>query len=166
MNHPDRRARIVFLASSLEGGTARVFLTLLRHLDRSRFEPHLLLLDSEGEFMRQVPYDVAVHVLAGSRPPRTLPRLCRLMGALIWLVWKIRPLAVLSTGGINLALLLARPLVPRRTRLVVRECSVLGARLVGDIRHQKTWRWLYRYLYRRADRVVCQSDSTLEELSN
>ena len=162
----DPRKKIVFLIGSMEGGGAeRVFITLLRHLDRSHFQPYLVLLRAEGEFMCQVPKDVVVHTLHQSRRYPTLAGSFPLMRNLVQLLRRIRPQAVLSTGGMNLALALARPWLPRGTRVLIRECSVLGARLNTDTRHPRLWRSLYRYLYQWADKVVCQSDSMVREMS-
>ena len=51
------------------GGTSaeRVFITLLRHLSRGVFRPHLVVLRSEGEFASLVPDDVVVHTLDSDR---------------------------------------------------------------------------------------------------
>ena len=147
------------------GGAERVFVTLLRHLDRSRFKPYLVLLRAEGEFMCQVPKDVVVHTLHQSRHYPTLSGSLPLMRNLVQLLRRIRPQAVLSTGGMNLALVLARPGLPRGTRVLIRECSVLSARLNTDTRHPRLWRSLYRYLYQWADNVVCLSDSMVTEMS-
>jgi glycosyltransferase involved in cell wall biosynthesis len=163
----DARKRIVFLIGSLAGGGAeRVFVTLLRHLDRNCFEPHLVLLRAEGEFICQVPKDVVVHTLNGAQRRRSLLGLFLLMCSLVQLLWKIRPRTVISTGGrINLALALARPLLPRGTKLLIRECSVLSVRLKSDTRYPRLWRWLYQYLYRWADNVLCQSDAMVKDMT-
>ncbi|HEV3038006.1 MAG TPA: glycosyltransferase [Candidatus Angelobacter sp.] len=153
------------IGSLAGGGAERVFVTLLRHLDRSCFEPHLVLLRAEGEFTCQVPRDVAIHTLRGGQRRRTPLGLFLLMWSLIQLLWKIRPRTVLSTGRINLLLALARPLLPRGTRLLIRECSVLSVRLKTDTRYPYLWRWLYQCLYRWADNVVCQSDFMVKEMT-
>jgi glycosyltransferase involved in cell wall biosynthesis len=162
----DPRKKIVFLIGSLAGGGAeRVFVTLLRHLDRSYFEPHLVLLRAEGEFVCQVPRDVAVHTLRGGEQRHTPLGLLLLMWSLIQLLWKIRPRTVLSTGRINLALALVRPLLPRGTKVLIRECSVLSVRLKTESRYPYLWRWLYQCLYRLADNVVCHSDFMVKEMT-
>ncbi len=162
----DPREKIVFLIGSLAGGGAeRVFVTLLRHLDRNYFEPHLVVLEAEGEFVSEVPTDVVIHSLNGDRYRRSLPGLCYLMWSLIQLLWKIRPRTVLSTGRINLALALARPFLPRGTKVLIRECSVLSARLESDTRFPQIWRWFYQRLYRWADNVVCSSDSMVKDMT-
>ncbi|HEV2992044.1 MAG TPA: glycosyltransferase [Candidatus Angelobacter sp.] len=166
MDASNPRKKIVFLIGSLAGGGAeRVFVTLLRHLDRSYFEPHLVLLRAGGEFACQVPRDVAIHTLRGGQQRRTPLGLLLLMWSLIQLLWKIRPRIVLSTGRINLMLALARPLLPRGTKLLIRECSVLSVRLKTDTRYPNLWRWLYKRLYRRADNVVCPSDSMVKDMT-
>ena len=49
------RRRVLFLMPNLGGGGAeRVIVTLLRHLDRSRFEPHLALVEAAGPFLKEV----------------------------------------------------------------------------------------------------------------
>ena len=54
--------RVLFMISSLRrGGSEQQTLLLLQHLDRSKFEPHLFVLDRDGEWMYRVPPDVAVH---------------------------------------------------------------------------------------------------------
>lgn len=163
---PYPRKKIVFLIGSLAGGGAeRVFVTLLRHLDRNYFEPHLVVLEAEGEFICQIPTDVVIHSLNGNRYRRSLPGLCYLMWSLVELLWKIRPQTVLSTGRINLALALARPFLPRGMKLLIRECSVLSVRLESDTRFPHIWRWLYQRLYRWADNVVCLSDSMVRDMT-
>ncbi len=157
---------MLVIGSLAGGGAERVFLTLLRHLNRNHFEPHLIVLEAKGEFACEVPRDVVVHSLNGDRHRRSLPGLCYLMWAFVRLLWNIRPRAVLSTGRINLALALARPFLPRGTKLLIRECSVLSARLESDTRFPNIWRWLYRRLYRWADKVVCLSDFMVRDMTD
>src|SRR2546430_13885334 len=108
-------ARILFALPGLPGGGAeRVVVTVLRPLDRARFEPHLLVAAAVGPYLGEVPADVPVHAVGATRLRRALPGLVRA-------VWRLRPAAIASTQGyMNFALLLARPLLPR-TRLVLRE---------------------------------------------
>jgi glycosyltransferase involved in cell wall biosynthesis len=162
----DRRKRIVFLIGSMEGGgAARVFVTLLRHLDRNHFKPYLVLLRAEGELMCQLPQDVVVLTLHQSWHYPTLVRFFPLMRNLVQVIRRIRPQAVLSTGGMNLALVLARPGLPRGTKVLIREGSVLDDRLNTDSRYPRLWRSIYRNIYQWADKVVCLSDSMVTEMS-
>ena len=53
--------RVLFAIGSLAGGgSERQLITILQHLDRSRFEPTLYLLSRSGEFLKEVPENVRV----------------------------------------------------------------------------------------------------------
>jgi len=143
------------LPSLRGGGAERVVVTILRHLDRTRFEPHLLLVEAVGPYLSDVPSDVPVHVLAAPRLRRALPDLVRTIRA-------VAPEVVVSTQGyLNFALLLLRRFVPG-VGLVVRE--VIGERYLENSRFQPLfYRWYLREV-RRADRIVVQSDVARDEM--
>jgi glycosyltransferase involved in cell wall biosynthesis len=153
------RKRILFLLPSLTGGGAeRVFTTLLRHLDRSRFEPHLALLQAQGAYMRDIPQDVPIQDLNVSRVRYALPKILRM-------IWNMRPQTVLATmGHLNIALIAAKPFFPPETKLVVREAVIPSALFREENKNIRLWGWLYRNFYKRADRVVCLSDSMVSDL--
>src|ERR1700757_4209253 len=104
------RKRILFLLPSLTGGGAeRVFTTLLRHLDRTRFEPHLALLQATGAYMEDIPKDVPIYDLKVPRVRYGLPAILRL-------IWRLRPQTILATmGHLNIALISAKPFFPPDT---------------------------------------------------
>ena len=160
VNMKHRRVKILFVLPSLRGGGAQgVMVTLLRHLDRSHFEPHLALVRAEGPHLTEVPEDVTVHDLKAGRARHSIP-------AIVRLVWKLRPSVILSTQGhINLPLILVRPLLPRELSLLIREVTIVSTCLAQDVRHAVLWRWLYRCLYKRADGIVCLSDYMLDDLA-
>jgi len=149
----------MFLLPSLRGGGAeRVAVTLLQHLDRRRFEPHLALVDAVGPYLADVPPDVPVHDLKAGRARYAMP-------AIIRLAWKLRPQVVLSTlGHLNLVVILARPFLPRGVKLLVREGITVSACLAVDVQYAPVWRWLYRRFYKISDKIICQSDSMLIDL--
>lgn len=153
------RKRILFLLPSLTGGGAeRVFTILLRHLDRTRFEPHLALLQAQGAYMGDIPKDVPIHDLKVSRVRYALPRILKL-------IWKIRPQTILATmGHLNIALISAKALFPRDTKLLVREAVIPSALFREENKNIRLWGWLYRNFYKRADKVVCLSDSMVSDL--
>lgn len=156
----DSRQRVLFVLPSLRGGGAeRVAVTLLTRLDRSRFEPHLALMEKAGVYLKDLPADVPVHDLDASRVRYALPGLIRLIGHL-------RPRAVMATLlEVNLGLLVAKPFLPRGTRLLVREASAASARLADSKRRPAIWRWLVRHLYPHADGIICVADFVLEDLA-
>ncbi len=56
------RCRVLLMASSMRGGgSERQTVSLLRHLDRERFEPHLYLTHRDGDLLTELPSDVPVH---------------------------------------------------------------------------------------------------------
>jgi glycosyltransferase involved in cell wall biosynthesis len=154
------RKKVLLLIPTLKGGGAeRFFSILLRHLDRTSFEPHLALLRAEGEYLRDLPDDVKVHDLECSRGRYAPPGLVRL-------VWKLRPQAVLSTSPqANMALTLSSPFLPRGTRVLLSEANMPSAELEDGVAHPRLWTWLYRHLYKRADKVVCLCDAMMDDLA-
>jgi glycosyltransferase involved in cell wall biosynthesis len=142
--------RVLFTIPSLEGGGAeRVLTTLLIHLDRSRFEPHLALVTRTGTHLARVPPDVPVHDLGG-RGPLAFWRLARL-------IRRLRPDTVFSSLTFYSTLvLLLRPFCPPGIRFVARENSLPTVHVP-----RMPYGWLRRRLYapahRKADRVVCQT---------
>ncbi|MFM7038556.1 MAG: glycosyltransferase [Planctomycetaceae bacterium] len=66
------RLRVVFAIGGMHGGgSERQLVQLLRHLDRSAFQPFLYLAQRAGPLLGQVPEDVPIHVSDERiRPPR------------------------------------------------------------------------------------------------
>jgi len=151
-----RPSRVLFALPSLVlGGSERVIRNLLRHLDAEGFEPHVAVLEKGGVWLENVPPHVHVHELGVWRARHAVVPLAILC-------WKIKPQAVLSTSAhLNSALVAARPLLPRGTRLLARE----GADLTSAHATFGRFRMLvYKHVYRRADLVICQSDHMKKNL--
>jgi glycosyltransferase involved in cell wall biosynthesis len=157
----ESKQRVLFVLPSLRaGGAERVMVTLLRHLNRARFEPHLAVGEKTGDLIKDLPADVPVHDLSASRVRYALPGLIRF-------VRKLRPDVVLSTlVELNLAVIAAKPFFPRGARLLVRETIAIRTRLAQTKRWPGAWRWLYRRLYSHADLIVCIGDFVRDELIN
>lgn len=154
--------RVLFVIPALTaGGAERVFLHLLRHLDRERFAPILAVGAADGAYLSLVPPDVPVHVLGARRARAAAP-------AIVRLVRRLKPDTVFSTLGMNLGVMMARPFFPRGTRVVLREGSSLSAFLADKARQSRISaamiRTAVRLLYSRADRIICQSDFMLADL--
>jgi glycosyltransferase involved in cell wall biosynthesis len=84
---------------------------------------------------------------------------------MLLLVWRLRPDVILSGAPeISFLALLLRPFFPSRTRVLVRQNGTVSAALAhGGV--PRYTRLLYRLLYRRADRVICQSRAMAEDLA-
>lgn len=154
-----RKKVLLFIPSLQFGGAERFFSLLLQHLARDSFEPHLVLLKACGEYMEEIPDDVVVHDLGVTRARYAVLKLVRLIRGL-------RPHAVLSTvGSANIALMFARPFIPRNTRVLLSESTSSSACLEAEASHPRVWKWLYRMFYKRADRVICLSDAITDEMA-
>lgn len=141
------------------GGAQRVISTLLRHLDRRRFELHLALLQASRGEGDDIPSGVVVHNLNYRRVRYGLFGLIRL-------IRNLKPDAVLSNvGHMNAALLLCRSFFPRTSRILIGESTSVSAYLNQATRYPKIWSALYRWLYKHADRVICLSDAMKKELT-
>jgi glycosyltransferase involved in cell wall biosynthesis len=152
---------VLFLIPTLTGGGAeRVMVTLLTHLDRSRFKATLAVVDLRAAaFRADIPPDVELVDLKATRVLSALPSIVRL-------IWRRRPDVVFSTlGHLNLALSIVRPLFPRGTRTIARESCVVSENL-SAVRFPKLWSFLYRRFYRRHDLVVCQSQDMHDDLTH
>jgi glycosyltransferase involved in cell wall biosynthesis len=153
------RRKVLFLMPTLAGGGAeRVIVTLLRHLDRSRFEPHLALVEAVGSYLKEVSADVPVHDLKAQRVRYAFPGMVRL-------VRKLRPQVVHSAMlELNIASILCRPFLPPRTRVLIREDISTSAQNFQLGRNLRVWSFLYR-LYGKADKVICVADYVLNDLA-
>ena len=148
----NKKQSILFLLPSLRGGGAeRVIVTLLKHLDRSKFRLTLAVVDArEAVFQKDLPTDVEFINLDAARVRYALPRI-------IALIWKQQPDVVFSTlGHLNLALAIIRPLLPGSVRYLARESSIVSKAL-QNYSTPGLWTFLYRKFYKRHDLLVCQS---------
>jgi len=65
----------------------------------------------------------------------------------------------------NFWVLLAAPVFPRATRILVRQNGTVSASLAQDALPVYTRLLLTVLLYRRADRVICQTDAMADDLA-
>ena len=151
--------KILFLIPTLGGGGAeRVMVTLLKHLDRSRFRLALAVVDIRNAvYLKDIPPDVEFIDLGCLRVRYALPKI-------IALIWKRRPDVVFCTlGHINLALAIVRNLLPNGVRTIARETSIVSENL-SAYSSPSIWALLYRIFYHRHDLLVCQSRYMQDDL--
>jgi len=155
----NQRTSILLLIPHLGGGGAeRVFALLARELSREKYELHLGIVTSSGAAADAPWPGVTVHTFGATRVRyAALP--------LLGLVRSLKPKVIVSgMFHLNFLVLLLRPLFPRATRILVRQNGTVSASLAQDALPVYT-RLLYRLLYRRADRVVCQTDAMANDLA-
>ncbi len=154
-----QRTRILLLIPRLGGGGAQQVMALLaRGLSQKKYEVHLGLVTQADAAADSLPPWVTVHAL-GARRVRAgaLP--------LLRLVWRLRPGVILSGAPeVSFLVLLLRPIFPPKISVLVRQNGTVSAALAFGGLPRYT-RWLYRVLYRHADRVICQSRAMAEDLA-
>lgn len=153
----DRR-RLLFVIPNLEhGGAERVVTQLAIHLPRDRFEVHMAVVERTGAFLADIPDDVPLHDLGAGRVRRAF-------WPLLKTIRELRPDVVLpNLGYLNLALLMLRPFLPRGTRLVPQAHTTLSIEVAGKAVPER-WRRAYRWLYPRADAIICCSRAMADDL--
>lgn len=152
--------RVLFIVPAFTkgaGGAERVISTVLRHLDRSDLECHLATVQSGTEFLKDLPDDVMIHKLGVSRMRYAVARM-------VGLIRRLKPATVVSTVVYaNVLLILSRPLLPRNTRLIIREATTPFGFLKHEATHPALWKFFYRRIYPHADRIICLTDSMQRE---
>jgi glycosyltransferase involved in cell wall biosynthesis len=155
----EQRTRILLLTPNIGGGGAQhVMVLVARGLSLKKFDVHLVLMRAGGTSGGAVPPGVTVHAMGAGRARAATLRL-------LLLVWRLRPDVILSGAPeISFLALLLRPFFPAGTRVLVRQNGTVSAGLAhGGV--PRYTRLLYRLLYRRADRVICQSRAMAEDLA-
>ncbi len=154
-----QKLRLLLLIPHLGGGGAeQVTARLARGLSREKYELHLCLITQEPGSAETMPPWVTVHSLGASRV-RTAAL------ALLCLIRRLKPDLILSgRSHLNFLVLLLHPFFPRKTRVVVRQTATVSSVLAFGGAPWYT-RLFYRFLYPRADRIICQSRSIAEDLS-
>jgi glycosyltransferase involved in cell wall biosynthesis len=156
------RRRVLLLAPSFAagaGGAERVFSILARNLDHKRLEIHLGLGQGPHSFLSDIPAEVVVHDLGISRMRYALASIARIAR-------QVKPNVILSTVVyLNASVLLARRFLPGNPQIILREATTPSRFIAQEARHPSLWRWVYRRLYRGADRIVCLSDAVVQELA-
>ncbi len=151
------KKKIIFLIPSLtSGGSERVFSVLANHLDREKFDLIVAVLDTNNRF-----YEIdETHVrLIDLKTPRVRQSFFKI----IRLISVEKPDLVVSTlTHLNQFIGLVKPILPRKTRFIARESSILS---VFHRRESmpKFRNWLIRRLYPSFDGIICQSQKMTDD---
>jgi glycosyltransferase involved in cell wall biosynthesis len=107
----------------------------------------------------EIPDNVPVHGFKAAQVRYALP-------GLLGLCRSLKPDAVVSTlPHLNLCLIAGKPFFPAHTRLIVREANTPSLRL-RHTGHPAIYRTLYRTLYPRADRIICNAVYVKKDLES
>ena len=92
--------KIFFIIPTLtQGGAERVIVTLIKYLDRSKFNITIMVVDMNEEvYIKEIPSDVRIINLNSKRVRKAIPKI-------ILNLWRHRPKIVMSTlGHLNIAI--------------------------------------------------------------
>jgi len=142
---------ILFLLPCFSGGGAeRATLNLLIGLKDLGYSVGIIVFNKGGPLLSMVPVDVPIYNLY------TLT-LKRSIGPLIKKLRQLKPKVVFSTlGYINVTLLIISWLLPRKTKIWIREANLPSISLPNNSK-PKLMHYLYRFLSPKADKLICTS---------
>ncbi|HEV8352613.1 MAG TPA: glycosyltransferase [bacterium] len=153
-----RQKVLVFRPDLADGGADRVTITLLRELDRARFDPVLVLMHKSGVLLHEVPADVPVHGLGAGRLRTSALAMARAIA-------RERPDVVLSTSsGGNMIASLGRLLSGWACRLVLSERTTFTIARRERFPRVVPIVLAKRFLYRQADRIIAVSQGVADDL--
>lgn len=153
----DAGKKIMFVLPSLEvGGAERVFINIVNNIAAA--EKHLVVFNAATGMRDFLNKDVVLHVLDKTSVRSGMPRLLKT-------IYRVKPDVIFSTlTHMNFALLLMKPLLPRRCSLIVRETTLPSAILAKSAGRAVLVKALYKYLYRLADAIILPSQPIAQEL--
>lgn len=157
------RIKVAFFVHALSGGgTERVVSIVLRHLDRTRFRPVLILIEKKGVYLEDVPPDVPVLDCGRGAGGGRWKWVWTFAGflqterpdVLVSFLWYANAFAVLG-----------RYLSEAKPRLILSERStVLGSR--EGFPEEVLRRLAIRFLYRAGERILVNSDALRSQFTD
>lgn len=164
---PQTREKIkicLVLHAPLGGGAEKVMIEIARHLSRDVFDVKLILLAARGEYDHLLPEDISVIDLGVKLPGQYQLTDFRSIWKLSRVLKEIDPQLIFSTlGYTNLMTIIAKLLSGIRSKLIIRETTVLSVYLRTD-KLSFFKRTLYKKFYPYADAVVGPSRAVIEDL--
>jgi len=157
-----RKRRIVFVMHALHsGGAERIVVSLANHIDRQKYEVHLILLHASGAFLQDLASDIVLHDLKINSATKGLIPLVRQL-------IRLEPDVIFGgIGYLNALLSVSIPWVNRRVKKpikwVARETSIVSL-IIKKERFTPVFEWLYRHSYRNFNQIICQSEYMKHDL--
>jgi glycosyltransferase involved in cell wall biosynthesis len=150
----------IFLPNLAGGGAERIMLALAQAFSGMGVDCDLVVASASGELASEVPHEVRLVDLRGSKPIRSVAALARYFRA-------ERPVGVLATiQNANIAVVLAaRFALSSRPRVVLCEANPSEFDSISSSRlHTFTTRAMLRYCYSSADEIIAISEGVRESL--
>lgn len=154
-----KKIKILFLIPNMKGGGAeKVIATIVKKLDRTKFDVSLGVVDgSNAVYLSEIPDDVVIKNFECKRVRYALPNI-------LLYAWRHRPDVIFSTlGYLNVALLSIKSFLPAGIIYIARETTIPSSSQKSMV-NACFWRFLYKFIYRRADLLICQSHAMKSDL--
>lgn len=157
MPQPETVKKIVFVLPRLyPGGAERVLISLMNNLDRDRHQIAFISLTGEGTIRHWIDSDIPIYALQKKTVYGSLTALYKMLK-------ELQPDTVVTTMiQTNLGLLLLKPFFPKM-RFIIRESSMPSAMIREYGLKGRLCRYIYKYIYPRADVVICPAQGIIEE---
>jgi len=154
----DVKKKVLFLVPSMRGGGSEKVLSLIiNHLDSSKFEPILVLLQKEGNYLDDLPTGLNIIDLKASKVRYSIFKIVRT-------IYNLKPDTVMSTlGHLNIILALLRSVLPKRIKFIARESSIVSINNQYS-KYKNILNYLYKKVYNRFDVIISQSKFMKEDL--
>jgi len=148
---------ILFILPNFSGGGAeRVFVNLINGLYLEKINVEIIVFNDDGPLISNIPENVTIHNLQTNSLRKSILPLINKINLL-------KPKVILSTlGYINVALLLFRFFLPKKTKIWIREANLPSISLPNNP-YPKLMNILYRLLYKKSDRLICTSERMKNE---
>jgi len=139
------------------GGAERVMLTLVKHIDRKKFEPIFVLMKKEGKFLNSIPSDIKVIDLKSNSARYAIFKIAKV-------IKEQNPDIVFSTlGYLNLLIAMIRPFYSKKIRFISRESNTVSIENKTE-KYPKLFDWLYKHIYNNFDLIITQSKYMRDDL--
>jgi len=139
------------------GGSERVILTLLTHLDREQYEPTLIMMKKEGRYLSLIPKDIEVVDLKATQARYAIFKIIKV-------IREKKPDIVFTTlAYLNLIIALIRPFFSRDITFIARESNTVSVRNKRE-KYPRLFDWLYKKIYRNFDLIVTQAKYMRDDL--
>lgn len=152
------KKKVLFIMPRLTiGGAQKVVSMVLKHLDRSRFDLVLCVLDAQGEYIAALPADIRIIDLQTKRVSHAFFKLLQV-------IKEERPNVVFSAlSHLNMVVALCMPFVAKDIRFIARETNIPS---LNNRQNKLTWLFniLHRRLYPRYAQIICQSRDMRDDL--
>ena len=132
------RIKIVCTLPDLSGGGAeRVMSILMKYLDSSRYEIHLVIGKFIGTNSENIPDYIKVHELGNLRSKQ-------IVISLIKIIKKINPDYIIATLGFVNPVIIGKVFFSKKTKIIIRYGNTIGS-FLGEIRSESIIRYYFYY---------------------